>query len=618
MRHGARRDWTGGNEDAVPAAGLVAERRRRRLRARRPRRAAWVLALLSGVLVLSPSANAATPVYQSQFGTAGSANGQFDTPGQIAVDPNTGDVYVADTNNNRIEEFDAAGNYLSQFGSLGSGNGQFEAPLAVAVDPSNGDVYVADTNNDRVQEFDSAGNYLSQFGSSGTGDGQFTGPTGVAVDPSSRDVYVVDGTDDRVEVFDSAGDYLSQFGATGTANGQFQTPLGIAVDPSSGDVYVTDVGNARVQRFDAAGNYLSQFGGAGAGNGQFEAPAGLAVDSSGDVYVGDFFNNRVQEFDSSGNYLAQFGVTGTGDGQFDGAFGVALAPSGGGVYVVDSGNDRVEVFGSAPAAPPAPAITSPTSGATPTFGALVVSGTASPGATVTLLDGSTPVGSTTADPVTGAWSITPTGAGAGAHSYSATQTVAGVTSPASGAVGVTVVPAAPTLTWATPAAITYGTALSATELDAGATGVTGQPLAGTFSYSPAAGAVPPAGSDVLTVQFTPEDATDYTSATGQVTLVVNRANSSLSVAPFLRFGFPFGFRPISATLTSLGQPLVGESVTFGTRWARLCVATTNAAGTATCRGSLLNLVRVLLGGGYTATFAGDANHLGASATAPLF
>lgn len=76
----------------------------------------------------------------------------------------------------------------------------------------------------------------------------------------------------------------------------------------------------------------------------------------------------------------------------------------------------------------------------------------------------------------------------------------------------------PVITWATPAAITYGTPLSSTQLDATAN------VAGTFTYSPAAGAVEPVGTDTLSVTFTPTDTTDYTSATATVQLTVTSAS----------------------------------------------------------------------------------------------
>jgi CSLREA domain-containing protein len=115
--------------------------------------------------------------------------------------------------------------------------------------------------------------------------------------------------------------------------------------------------------------------------------------------------------------------------------------------------------------------------------------------------------------------------------------------------------ATPTVAWATPAVITYGTALNATQLDASS------PVAGTFAYSPAAGTVLAAGSQELSVTFTPTDATDYTAATASVTLTVNvqtqttsLASSTLAYASGVLFGVP----PLTLSATSTS----GLSVTF--------------------------------------------------------
>jgi hypothetical protein len=95
---------------------------------------------------------------------------------------------------------------------------------------------------------------------------------------------------------------------------------------------------------------------------------------------------------------------------------------------------------------------------------------------------------------------------------------------ATGSTVLTITTSTPVLTWATPAAITYGTALSATQLNASSSG-----LAGTFAYTPAAGTILAAGSQTLSVTFTPTDLVDYTVQTATVTLLVNKA--ALTVTP---------------------------------------------------------------------------------------
>src|SRR6185503_17950745 len=98
-----------------------------------------------------------------------------------------GNVFVSDYFNSRIQKFSGAGLYLTQWGSAGSGNGQFRAS-GVAVD-ADGNVFVADRMNSRIQKFTNSGVFVSTFGSQGSGDGQFNGLAGIDVAPSGE-IYV--------------------------------------------------------------------------------------------------------------------------------------------------------------------------------------------------------------------------------------------------------------------------------------------------------------------------------------------------------------------------------------------------------------------------------------------
>jgi len=111
----------------------------------------------------------------------------------------SGNVYVTEEQNNRVQKFDPSGNFLLAWGSPGSGNGQFNTPLGVAVDYP-GNVYVADAFNHRVQKFDGYGNFILAWGSEGSGNAQFEFPFAVAVD-SSFNVYVTDAGNVRVDKF---------------------------------------------------------------------------------------------------------------------------------------------------------------------------------------------------------------------------------------------------------------------------------------------------------------------------------------------------------------------------------------------------------------------------------
>jgi DNA-binding beta-propeller fold protein YncE len=133
-----------------------------------------------------------------------------------------------------------------QAGISGSGNGQFSATWGMAFAGSN--LYVADTSNHRVEEFNEKSEYVAKFGSSGKGNGQLEFPTGVAVSPTTGLLYVTDTNNNRMQVFTQSGSYLTQFASAGAGNGQLQFPEGDAVN-SSGEVIVVDDLNHRVEKW---------------------------------------------------------------------------------------------------------------------------------------------------------------------------------------------------------------------------------------------------------------------------------------------------------------------------------------------------------------------------------
>jgi DNA-binding beta-propeller fold protein YncE len=302
-------------------------------------------------------AQTATPV--GSFGGPGSGNAQFNSPLGIAVNQATGQIYVADPGNNRIERFSAAGLFELSWGSSGTGNGQFDSPFGIAVNQSTGQVYVSDENNNRIQRFNYAGGFELTWGSSGAGNGQFDSPGGVAINQTTGDLYVTDLNNNRVQHFTGNGVFIGKWGTTGSGNGQFNVPRGIAVNSATGQVYVGDSNNGRVQRFTANGNFQLAWGSLGDGDGQFTSLLGVDLDGEGRVCVSDDVADREQIFDADGHFLLAFGSAGSGQGQLSAPRAAVFA--GATALVADSGNNRISrwqlAFPSAPASPPSPTLT---------------------------------------------------------------------------------------------------------------------------------------------------------------------------------------------------------------------------------------------------------------------
>ena len=221
-----------------------------------------------------------------------------------------GNIFVADTGNDRILKLTPEGKPLAAWGSKGSAPGKFNTPVGLALDRK-GDIYVVDSHNDRIEELSPKGRTLLQWGGFGAAPGKFSLPYDVALDHKGN-VYVTDSGNNRLQKFSPRGKFLAEWGSPGKQPGQFEAPFGIALD-IEGNIYVTDYGNARVQKLSPAGAPLRAWGQIGTRPGDFSQPEAIAVDRSGNVYVADTFNNRVQKFSGSGRVLAVSRPTRTRD-----------------------------------------------------------------------------------------------------------------------------------------------------------------------------------------------------------------------------------------------------------------------------------------------------------------
>jgi hypothetical protein len=168
---------------------------------------------------------------------------------------------------------------------------------------------------------------------------------------------------------------------------------------------------------------------------------------------------------------------------------------------------------------------------------------------------------------------------------------------ATATVSLTVNQATPSVAWATPAAITYGTTLSSLQLNATSN------VPGSFSYSPAAGTILSAGQQLLAATFTPNDTTNYITAVQTVHMTVNPAASSLALSGTPNPAAQGKTETLTATVTSVGQPT--GNVVFTSGMNTLCTSPLNATRVATC--SFVPTASGTLT--ITAQYQGDQNHL---------
>ena len=263
-----------------------------------------------------------------RFSADGAFLGAFQVapfPGGLAIDQD-GNLFVAHSGippskfdkpreRDKIAVYDAGGKLLREWGQFGQGDGEFDSPGGIAIS-HDGRVYVADQCNRRIQVFDRTGKFLTKWGKQGFAAGEFggnphakaffAGPTFLACDKDGN-VVSTEAILCRIQKFSPVGELLHVWSATETGPGKFgdyfsafekknmRGPTGICFD-AQGELWISAIGG-RIQRFTAKGEYLSGFGAEGTEAGQFYAPHGIAIDSRGSLYIVDAFNHRIQKFE---------------------------------------------------------------------------------------------------------------------------------------------------------------------------------------------------------------------------------------------------------------------------------------------------------------------------------
>ena len=351
----------------------------------------------------------AEPSFSVEFGSFGTGEGKFKIPSGLALDTGSNLLYVADTDNDRIQIINIDGScdkgddeyleddicFVDEFGDTGSDEGEFDSPTALALDTSTDLLFIADSGNDRIQIVDVNGNcsaseeladdvcFVDEFGSSGNDMGEFDLPSGLALNTSTDYLYIADTNNNRIQIIDVDGNcsssddeylandicFVEEFGESGNGEGEFDLPSGLALNDDTDMLYVADTDNNQIQIIDVDGNcsgsdelaedicFIDEFGKDGNDDGEFKSPSGLVLDADNDLlYVADTDNERIQIIDVDGNcsgddeltddvcFEEEFGKVGDEEGEFDMPFALVLDTGDDLLYVADSENNRIQVF----------------------------------------------------------------------------------------------------------------------------------------------------------------------------------------------------------------------------------------------------------------------------------
>jgi sugar lactone lactonase YvrE len=484
---------------------------------------------------------AGTPGVNGHAGDGGPATAATFNENQGARFDAAGNFYVPQCDEAAIRKIDTTGKISTVAGNFTegfSGDGgqataaQLYCPSGVAIDAA-GNFYIADEFNQVIRKVTAATGVISTIaGTPGvagdSGDGgpataaTFNLPNDVVIDAAGN-LYVADSANNRVRKIDTNGVITTAAGGLNSAgSAAVNTPLAATVDTAN-NVYFSDSGNSKVEEIFPEGT--TPFPATVVGS---TAPAQtVTISNIGNVAV----TIPSGSFTTSGN-AADFALAGGTC-----LAGATLAANGGACTLTITFTPTAAGLRSLTVTIASNALNTPQSfviGGIGTAPALVTPTITWP-APGNIVYG-TPLGAAQLDavatgvngvPVAGTFVYTPaagTVLGVGTQGLSVTFTpTPAAYGPATAFNSITVTQFTPVITWPTPAAITTATALTSAQLDAAATDVNGNAIPGVYTYSPAAGTLLAAGTQTLSVTFTPTDTLDFTTATKTVQIVVNQA-----------------------------------------------------------------------------------------------
>jgi len=330
------------------------------------------------------------------FGSKGIGRGQFNNPSGIMVDQ-SGRIYVADTNNHRVQILDVIGgikntlvstqpaNQIIDFHSsipaeqkivdlsiipekglyalsdyqghilrkqnksqtlekLSKQQDKLDYPQAMYVNEA-GELLIADTGNNRLQFINADGTFQYRFGEKGSKSSQFNSAQGVAISRKGY-IYVADTKNQRIQIFSNDGIYLDEFGLKPSKDDKNSASVSFMPTTllfnSKDYLYVLDNQNKRIQIFTEEGKLIDSINQSASDRAVLRNPVDIAIDEHDYLYVADREDHSIKIFNPEGEYYFSFGSSGKGPSYFPQLSAVDALD--GKIYVADYKVDQVKVF----------------------------------------------------------------------------------------------------------------------------------------------------------------------------------------------------------------------------------------------------------------------------------
>ena len=267
--------------------------------------------------------------YRCKKSSEQKAPGELNAPRSIAIDYNSGNLYIADMYTNRVQVFNCDGDYLFMYCE------RIDKPAGICV--FHNKVIVTQWNGNCINTYDLEGKFLKSVGSEGNGETQFKNPRGVDVSYKDNSIYVCDFGNARVQILTEGLEYHSMLGI-----GIFQYPFHVKI--TSNKIFVLDRNDPCIFVFNSEHVVTNRLISSAVDGKQTKAPSCFDIDRDYNMIISDYSNHCVYIFNQAGELIHRFGKEGQGIGEILRPWGIVLDNTGRIVVVCEKNNHCLQFF----------------------------------------------------------------------------------------------------------------------------------------------------------------------------------------------------------------------------------------------------------------------------------